>query len=94
MPMTLKTALVRQFMKRRTVAKEPALIPICSLCGLIRDAGGVTRDRERWVTKRTYVEAHGMDLAECHLTHTYCPDCFTDFMERVRPSMSALGIGQ
>jgi hypothetical protein len=59
------------------------MIPICSMCGLIRDAGGVTLDQERWVTKRTYVKTHGMNLAECHLTHTYCPGCFTDFMERV-----------
>ena len=92
--MALKTALVRQFMKRRTFAKGSAMIPICSLCGLIRDAGGVTLDQERWVTKRTYVKTHGMNLIECHLTHTYCPDCFTDFMERVRPSLSSLGIGQ
>lgn len=92
--MALKTTLVRRFMKRRTLAKEPALIPICSSCGLIRDAGGVTVDQERWVTKRTYAKTHDMNLAEYHLTHTYCPDCFTDFMERVRPSLSSVSMGQ
>jgi hypothetical protein len=56
--MALKTTLVRRFMKCRTFAKEPALIPICSSCGLIRDAGGVTVDQEGWVTKRTYAKTH------------------------------------
>ena len=70
---------------------EPALVPVCSACGLIRECGSSSR-QERWITKRTYVETHGRTLADCHLTHTYCPACFTDFMERVRPSSQSIGL--
>lgn len=88
----MKTALVRTLMKRRRSATDPGLISVCSLCGLIRDERGGVVDEERWVTKRTYEKTHGMSLTECHLTHTYCLSCFTDFMERVRPTQSSLGM--
>ena len=80
--------------KRRTLADEPSLIPVCSSCGLIRDETGVSCEQARWVTKRTYVETHGRSLADSLLTHTYCPGCFTDFKERVRPSTSSIGKAQ
>jgi hypothetical protein len=88
--MSLKTLLLRQPVKRRTFADKAALIPICSSCGLIRDETGGAIDQERWVTKRMYVKTHGMNLADCNLTHTYCPGCFTDFIERVRPRTSSI----
>jgi len=88
----LKTALVRKLMKHRPYAKGSALIRVCSICGLIRDESGVAVEEERWVTKRTYEKTSGMSLAECHLTHTHCPGCFMDFMERVLPPQSSLGM--
>jgi len=94
MYMPLKTVPLRQLVKRRTFAEEHRLIPVCSSCGLIRDECRVGGDRERWVTRRMYVKTHGMNLPDCHLTHTYCPDCFTDFMDRVRPRQSSLGMDQ
>ena len=92
--MPLKAALLRPLVRRRTFAKEPALIPIYSSCGLSRDVCGVAVDHERWVTKRVYVKTHGVNLAACYLTHTYCPGCFKDFMDRLRPRPSSLGMGQ
>ena len=79
----MKTLLLRQ---RPTLTDKRALIPICSSCGLIREETGSAIGQEHWVTKRTYVKTHGMNLTDCDLTHTYCPGCFTDFIERVRPS--------
>jgi hypothetical protein len=92
--MAMRTLLLgQQPVKRRTLADKPALIPICSSCGLIRDeTGAVAIGQEHWVTKRTYVKTHGVNLADCDLTHTYCPGCFTDFVERVRPRTSSIGI--
>jgi len=82
----MKTLLVRQqLVKRRTLADKPVLIPICRSCGLIRDETGDAIGQEHWVTKRMYGKIHGMNLVDCDLTHTYCPGCLTDFMERVRP---------
>jgi hypothetical protein len=90
--MAVKTQIFGQLVKRRTLAEARSLIPVCSSCGLIRDETGDSFHQERWVTKRTYVKTHGMSVADCHLTHTYCPGCFTDFMERVRPSTNSLGM--
>jgi len=84
--MAMKTLLLKQQpVKRRWLANKPALIPICSSCGLIRDENGDAIGQEHWVTKRMYVQKHGVNLVDCDLSHTYCPGCFTDFVERVRP---------
>jgi hypothetical protein len=55
----------------------PTLLPVCCVCGLIRDETGSSPDRERWVTPRTYRETHGVNPADVPLTHTYCLKCFT-----------------
>ena len=72
---------------------EPSLVSACSACGLIRE-GGDSSGQEHWITKRMYVETHGRTLADSHLTHTYCPACFTDFMERVRPSSGSIALAR
>ena len=63
---------------------ETSVLPVCCMCGLIRDETGASLDPERWVTQRTYHKTHGLNPADCHLTHTYCPGCFTEFMGRIK----------
>ena len=65
------------------LSKETSLIPVCCVCGLLRDESGSSRDDERWVTERKYRKTHGVNPADCLLTHTYCPDCFTHVMDRM-----------
>lgn len=84
--MAFKILSLGHLANRHPHAKEASLIPVCSSCGLVRDESNVSGEQEHWVTKRTYQKTHGRNLADCHITHTYCPGCFTDFMERVRPS--------
>jgi hypothetical protein len=69
---------------RRETFIAPMPLPVCCLCGRIRDATGFSPDREHWVTQRTYRKSHSVNLADLPLTHTYCPKCFTKFQERVR----------
>ncbi len=90
--MAVERLSFKQLVKHRTLPGETALVPVCSMCGLIRDETGASQKPERWVTKRTYFKTHGVNLADCHLTHTYCPGCFTDFMERVRPSTRSIDL--
>lgn len=61
-----------------------ALLPVCCMCGLLRDDTGPSLDDERWITQRTYRKIHGGTPADCGLTHTYCPKCFTQVMDRIR----------
>jgi len=63
---------------------SPTPLPVCCICRKIRDETGSSPDREHWVTQRTYRQTHGVRLANFLLTHTYCPPCFTKFMDTLR----------
>ena len=69
----------------------PKLLPVCCVCGLIRDETGSSSDRERWVTPQTYRKAHGVNPANSLLTHTYCPTCFTKVRDTVQQYFREIG---
>ena len=69
---------------------KTSLLHVCCVCGLLRDETGPSLDQERWVTQRTYRKIHGVHPADCLLTHTYCPACFTQVRERVRGGQDAV----
>ena len=71
----------------------PTLLPVCCLCSKIRDETGSSPDREHWVTPRTYRQTHGVKLANFPLTHTFCPQCFTQVMDRIKGSPGHDDIG-
>ena len=58
------------------------ILPVCCGCGLLSDEAGPWTD-ERWVTKQTFRNTHGIDPAACRLSHTYCPACYTLFLNRI-----------
>lgn len=61
--------------------RKTVLLPVCSICGLLRDDTVPALDQERWVTQRAYRKLHDVHPADCVLAHTYCPTCFTRVME-------------
>jgi hypothetical protein len=63
--------------------KETSLLPVCCVCRLIREETGVPRDSAHW-----YRKTHGVNPADFPLTHTYCPKCFTQVMDRMRGSQA------
>ena len=69
----------------------PKMLPVCCVCRLIRDETGSSPDRERWVTPRTYRTTHGINPADCPLTHTYCLTCFTKAQETTRQYFREIG---
>ena len=69
----------------RATGIAPTLLHVCCICGHIREETGNSANRERWVTQRTYRQAHGVRLANFSLTHTYCTKCYTKFMGTLRP---------
>jgi hypothetical protein len=62
----------------------PSLLRTCCACGRVQEEAGATPGLERWISQRTYREAHGVNPAELALTHTYCPTCFVEVQEVVR----------
>ena len=68
-----------------TPRRETLLLPVCCVCGLIRDEIGTSFfDDQRWVTEGTCRETHGVNPADCLLTHTYCPGCHAQCMKAIR----------
>lgn len=61
------------------------MLPVCCVCGLIRDETGFRPYPERWVTPRRYRKTHGVNPADVPRTHTYCLPCFTKAREAVKP---------
>ena len=72
---------------------EASLIPVCCLCGLIRDVSESSLPCERWVTRRTYRKMYGVNPADCILTHTYCPGCFTQAIAQIREGNGVARLG-
>ncbi len=71
--------------------RETPLLPVCCICGFIRDEIKAAPDSERWVTQRTFRNTHDVDPAGCLLTHTYCPECFVQFMGTVSQHFREIG---
>lgn len=69
----------------------PMMLPVCCVCGLIRDATQSFPDRECWITSRTYRKTHGANPADFPLTHTYCPKCFTKAQETTKQCFREMG---
>ena len=58
------------------IAKQP-FIPICCVCGLVRDEAGELggRDDESWSDLGSYLDRYGLRGSDYRLTHTYFPVC-------------------
>ncbi len=67
----LLVAVLRDLRQTQRVGLYEALLPVCCLCGRIRDNGGTTPDQSRWEALDDYVRLH----ASASFTHTYCPPC-------------------
>ena len=65
------------------------LVPVCCVCGLIRDEPGSPPGHMSWVALRSYRKAHELHSTELLLTHTYCPDCLARAQARVREHFSS-----
>jgi hypothetical protein len=69
----------------------PTLLPVCCLCGLIRDDTRFPSALDCWLTQRTYLETHGVNPTEIAHTHTYCPECFRKVRETVQQYFREIG---
>jgi len=53
----------------------PRLLPVCCVCGLIRDETGPLPSHISWVTPGSYRKTHNMRSTDLLFTHSYCPEC-------------------
>lgn len=61
-----------------------SMVPVCCVCGSVREDTGHSLDDERWVSRRAYRKTHGAMPADCVFTHTYCPSCFAQSIDTMR----------
>lgn len=56
---------------------EPHLLPVCCVCGLVRDdeAQAAPPRRVSWMTLEQYQTTYVTHPAPFLFTHTYCPVC-------------------
>lgn len=62
--------LARQEVSRKIKLYEK-IIPMCCVCGVIRDDTGVERGRGRWLKPDQFI----IERSTAEVSHTYCPDC-------------------
>jgi hypothetical protein len=67
------------------------LLPVCCICGLVRDETGSSLDGGQWVAQQIYRETHGVNPIECALTHAYCPECLVKAQDTVRTFLLEIG---
>ena len=63
---------------------EPQWLPICCLCGLIRDDATRQANQPAWSPLSAYRRLHHLNAAPVYYTHTYCPTCLPRVQEQVR----------
>src|SRR5688500_14460060 len=64
------------------VANQP-FIPICCVCGLVRDDHRRLSNRSRqesWGNLGSYLDRYGLRDSPYKLTHTYCPECIDRYV--------------
>jgi PAS domain S-box-containing protein len=71
-------ALVRDLRSRKRLHLYEALLPTCSVCGLVRDDTGVERGQGRWGSLEVYVQAQ----SSTRFSHTFCPVCVVDYRRK------------
>lgn len=73
---TLLVAVVRDVREHRRLGLFRALLPVCCVCGTIRDDTGRAPGEGDWSSLESYVARH----ASVGYSHTFCPGC----LERYR----------
>ena len=64
------------------IAELYRMIPICSVCGKVRD------DKESWMR----VEAYFKNSWDVDFSHGYCPDCFKIEMDKIEAYLVGCGV--
>lgn len=65
--------------ERKKLHLYESLLPICSVCGKVRDDTGKERGQGDWLNLQDYV----VDRSETSLSHTFCPTCLVDYRKQM-----------
>ena len=71
-------AVLLDLTERKRLRLFESLLPVCCLCGKVRDDTKAKRGHGSWRALEEYVVEH----SDADLTHTFCPDCYRTYRER------------
>jgi len=72
---------IRDLTDRKRVEIYEQLLPVCCVCGKIRNDDGVAQGTGRWQRMDQYLARH----SDAEFSHTFCPDCFGEYKKANLP---------
>lgn len=66
---------IRDLTDRKRVEIYEQLLPVCCVCGRIRNDDGVAEGTGCWQRMDQYLSRH----SDAEFSHTFCPDCFGEY---------------
>ncbi|MFQ5877035.1 MAG: PAS domain S-box protein [Acidobacteriota bacterium] len=67
-------AVLRDLRRSKRIGLYESLLPVCCVCGLIRDRAASVQGQDVWRPLEEYVRRH----ASARFTHTYCANCLAE----------------
>jgi PAS domain S-box-containing protein len=68
-------AIYQDVSERKTLKLYEQLLPVCCVCGKIRDDQGRAPGQGPWDRLDRYIASH----SDAKLTHTFCPECLAQY---------------
>jgi len=72
---------IRDLTDRKRVEIYEQLLPVCCVCGKIRNDEGVAQGTGCWQRMDQYLSRH----SDAEFSHTFCPDCFGEYKKANLP---------
>lgn len=73
--------VIRDLTDRKRVEVYEKLLPVCCVCGKIRNDDGGAQGEGAWQRLDQYLSRH----SDAEFSHTFCPDCFHEYKQRNLP---------
>ena len=64
--------------ERKRLQLYESILPVCCVCGKVRDDTGTERGKGSWESLQAFV----MDHSDTSLSHTFCPPCYQEYRQQ------------
>ncbi len=64
--------------ERKRLQLYESILPVCSVCGKVRDDTGTEQGKDDWQSLQTFVMEH----SDTNLSHTFCPLCYQEYRQQ------------
>ena len=64
--------------ERKRLQLYESILPVCCVCGKVRDDAGTEQGKGAWQSLQTFVMEH----SDTNLSHTFCPPCYQEYRQQ------------